>query len=463
MLRPVAARRQQLRRSLSLAQAVALGIGGTIGGGVYVLVGAAAGKAGPAALLAFVLAFTASVLIALPYAELACRFPTAGGGYAFAREVLGARAGFVMGWGFWGAYLFISGYVTLGFGGYLHVLTGVPTSAGACAVIAICLMLNLLGARITGVAQAVVVAVAVGGLLAFGAWGLGSIEPANLDPLAPKGAEGVLLASLLTFLAFGGFDMVAAAGEEIERPERNLPRAILITLAAVLGVYLLVCVVAIGVMSSDALASSSAPLADAAQSFGGPHARALVMGTALLTLAATTNATMLVTSRISFAMARDRLLPSVLADVRPRSGAPAPALVLSASLLALVALVLSSAAAASIGGFLYVLHFVVPLVVLIVLRRRGADTRAAFSTPAPRVVLPLAFAACGVLVAASGTDGALGGLAWLTVGVIGHAAARRRRFRRQEPAWKRNKVGSCRRQRSSSGVAKPSRSTVGRT
>ncbi len=84
---------------------------------MYVLVGAAAGAAGPAALLAFAFAFLASLLIALPYAELACRFPLAGGGYAFARAVFGPHVGFLMGWTFWGAYLFISGYVTLGVGG----------------------------------------------------------------------------------------------------------------------------------------------------------------------------------------------------------------------------------------------------------------------------------------------------------------------------------------------------------
>lgn len=106
-----------LRRGMGLGEAVALGVGGTIGGGIFVLVGSAAGAAGPGALIAFGLAFLASLAIAVPYAELACRYPEAGGGYAFARILLGRRLGFLMGWGFWGAYVFISGYVTLGFGG----------------------------------------------------------------------------------------------------------------------------------------------------------------------------------------------------------------------------------------------------------------------------------------------------------------------------------------------------------
>jgi APA family basic amino acid/polyamine antiporter len=82
-----------LRRMLGLREAVALGIGGTVGGGIFVLVGAAAGTAVPAAVLAYLLAFAASLAIVLPYAELACRLPLAGGGYAFVRAVLGPELG----------------------------------------------------------------------------------------------------------------------------------------------------------------------------------------------------------------------------------------------------------------------------------------------------------------------------------------------------------------------------------
>src|SRR5215471_11479489 len=167
---------QQLRRVLTLREAVALGVGGTIGGGIFVLVGAAAGRAGPGALLAFVLAFAVSLLIAMPYAELACRYPLAGGGYAFARAVLGQHWGFLMGWGYWGAYIFVSGYVTLGFGGYLHALTGWPPVLGALALIAISTAINLMGVKLSGLAQRVVIGVAIVALLVFSMLGLPHIH-----------------------------------------------------------------------------------------------------------------------------------------------------------------------------------------------------------------------------------------------------------------------------------------------
>jgi basic amino acid/polyamine antiporter, APA family len=422
-------RGQRLRRELGLGEAVALGIGGTVGGGVYVLVGAAAGRAGPAALLAFGLAFLAALLIALPYAELACRYPLAGGGYAFARAVLGPRWGFLMGWGYWGAYVFVSGYVTLGFGGYLAAVTGVPPVAGAVGLVAACLGVNLLGVRVSGRAQAAVVGVALLGLAGFALWGLPSLDPARLEPFLPHGWHGVLAAALLAFLAFGGFDMVAAAGEEIARPERNLPRAILLTLASVLGLYLLVCLVAVGVLPGGDLGASPAPLADAANRFGGAGARRLVVLTALLTTAATANAVLLVTSRITFAMARDRLLPGALAAVGERAAVPWASLAANALLLGLVALTGSVAFAAAAGGFLYVAHFVPPLLALVLLRRRsGREAPApAFATPLPGLVLSLAFAACAVLLAGSGVTGAAVGLGWLAAGLAGHrlVAARR--------------------------------------
>ena len=410
---------RQLRRVLTLREAVALGVGGTIGGGIFVLVGAAAGRAGPGTLLAFVLAFCMSLLIALPYAELACRYPLAGGGYAFARALLGRHWGFLMGWGYWGAYIFISGYVTLGFGGYLHALTGLPAIPGALILIGISTAINLIGVRLSGLAQSIVIGVAIVALLGFGVLGLPHIHLAQFTPFLPSGFGGVVLATLLAFLAFGGFDMVAAAGEEIASPERNLPRAILLTLFVVLGLYLLVTFVALGTLPWNTLGSSSAPLAAAATAFLGPAGRQFTAVAAILTTAATGNAVLVVTSRVSFAMARDGLLPVPLASVNSRRGVPWMAVLLNGFLLALVALTGSVLVVAAVGGFLYVLHFVFPLVALVVLRRRGGQ-QPAFRVPVPWIVLPLAFGGCLLLLVTSGWTGVLGGLGWLLIGLLAY-------------------------------------------
>jgi APA family basic amino acid/polyamine antiporter len=415
-----------LRRALGLPQAVGLGIGGTVGGGIFVLVGEAAGASGPAALIAFAIAFGAAVLIALPYAELSCRLPRAGGGYAFAREVLGERAGFVMGWGYWGAYLFLSIFITLGFGGYLEAMTGIDRLAGALALVAGCAALNLAGVRVAGGTQLAVVALAVGGLAAFSVWGLPDVDAGRLEPLFPRGVDALAPAALLAFLAFGGFDMISAAAEEVEDPERNLPRAILLTLASVLAIYLAVTLVALGTLGWSALGASPAPLADAAERFGGEPGRALTVGVALLTTAATGNAVLVVTSRISYAMARDELLPAKLAAIGERTGAPWAAVAANGALMALLASIGTVGLGTAAGGFLYALHFVPPLLALALLRRRG-DPHPAFETPWAAAVLPLALAGCLLLVAASGATGAAVGSAWLAVGCAAHVLAQRRR------------------------------------
>jgi len=238
--------------------------------------------------------------------------------------------------------------------------------------------------------------------------------------------EALAPAALLAFLAFGGFDMISAAGEEIDEPERNLPRAIMLTLAAVLALYLAVTLVALGTLGWSALGASPAPLADAAARFAGGPGRTLTVAVALLTTAATANAVLVVTSRISYAMARDGLLPSVLESVSPRTGAPWATVAANGGLIALLAVLGTADLGTAAGGFLYALHFVPPLIALIILRRGGGPPPS-FQTPLPGIVLPLALAACGLFVAATGPAGFAAGGAWLAAGSVGYALVRRRR------------------------------------
>jgi APA family basic amino acid/polyamine antiporter len=399
---------------------VSLGVGGTIGGGIFVLIGEGGAVAGPGVLVSFGLAFLAALVIALPYAELACLFPLAGGGYAMTRQVIGDHWGFLMGWSFWGGYLFVSGYVTVGFGGYLAQLTGVPVTLGALLLIATSTLVNLGGIKLSGRWQNVVIVLGIAVLVLFGIVGVSTVRAEALTPFFPGGFAGVAAATLLTFLAFGGFDMVAAAGEEVVDPRRNLPKAIILTLFLVLGLYLLVAFATVGTLPPDRLATA-APLADAAVELIGPAGGVLMSVAAVLTTAATANAVLVVTSRISFAMARDGLLPSPLALVSRSTRVPWVAVVLNGGLFAVVAAVVSIPLAAKIGGFLYVLHFVFPLIGLIVVKRRNlpSDERR-FRVPMVEIVLPLAFTACVALFIASGVVGLVGAVTWLVLGLVAH-------------------------------------------
>jgi APA family basic amino acid/polyamine antiporter len=280
----------RLRAHLTLRSAVALGVGGTVGGGVFVLTGVAAGAAGPGAWLAFVLGTAVVALIALPYTEVATRAPRAGGGYAFVQEALGERWGFLMGWGYGGAWLLGSGYVTVGFGRYVHALCGLPVLPASVALVTACTALNVFGLGPSARAQMALTAVTLIGLVAFVSWGAGRIDTSRLTPLVPHGAHGLLFATVLAFLALNGFDAIAAASEEMRDPARTLPRAILLTLLIVGTLYVGVALVALGTLPLEALTHSPAPLAAAAAGFGGGNARVLVLATAVFTIAATANA-----------------------------------------------------------------------------------------------------------------------------------------------------------------------------
>src|SRR5437016_2569291 len=122
---------------------------------------------------------------------------------------------------------------------------------------------------------------------------------------------------------------------------------------------------------------------------------------------------------VDFAMARDGALPRVVARVHPTTGVPWAAVLLNGILLALVALTGSVVLVATVGGFLYVLHFLFTLVALVIVRRRGGPSPA-FHTPAPRILLPLAFAGCLLLLVTSGWTGVLGGLGWLCIGLLAY-------------------------------------------
>lgn len=433
---------EKLRQTLGLRELVAVGVGGTIGGAIFVLVGNMLDQAGPVgALLAFVLAALVALLIALPYTELACRYPLAGGGYAFVQAILGQHWGFLMGWLYAGSWLFIGSYVALGSGVYFHqVIAGTlagdvpPLASSLCLIIGL-VCVQLMGGKIFGWVQKLLVSLICitligGGLISLYYMGTG-LRGASLSHFAlslPHGIGGMLAMTPLAFLALAGFDMVATTGEEVNQPQRTLPLAILLTLGSVLLLYLLVTCVTAGVLSGHAHLMTKTPLADVAgQLFGNPG-QVLIAIVAVCTTAATANAVLLATSRITFAMARDDLLPSFLARVHPKTGVPVGAIVGNGVILALLTLTNAIGLLATIGSMLYVLQFVFPLVALMIVQRR-ASTRAspAFRTPTPWLVLPLALGGCVLLIISAVTASGLWGISleggWVAAGLVIYSIA----------------------------------------
>ncbi len=462
-------RAPKLQRTMGLRELISLGIGGTIGGAIFVLVGMMIGQAGSlGALLSFVVAAGVALLILLPYTELSCRYPSAGGGYAFAYVILGRHWGFLMGWIYASAWLFIGSYVVLGFGHYFHqALTGLLPFVkdsnpflSSIGLIVVLTAINLAGGQFFGrVQKGIVLPVAVI-LMVGSAAGLvyitASLHNGALFALIlPHSIGGVLAMAPFAFLALAGFDMIATTGEEIKNPQRALPFAFLITLGVVLLLYLLVTATTAGALSSQQLHSKT-PLADAARQIFGGSGQQVIALIAALTTAATVNAVLIATSRVTFAMARDGLIPRFFAKLHPETKVPWVAVLANGLFLMLFAFIGNVGLLAAIGSFLYVLQFLFPLIAVIVARRRSPII-STFKTPAPYVIIPLAFGGCLLLLGAalytSGQAGVKLGVAWLLFGGVTYALAqtvltyvRRRSYLKKGYAATRHEIALLKKQ-----------------
>jgi APA family basic amino acid/polyamine antiporter len=324
-----------------------------------------------------------------------------------------------MGWAYWGGYLIASGYVTLGFGGYLEQLSGLPRVPAAVGLVIVLALLNLRGVRVSSRFQTLLVAFEVTALFVIAGVGSMHARPALLTPFMPQGWSGVIAASLVAFLAFGGFDQVAAMGDEVHEPRRTLPCAILTSLLLVLILYLGLLYAALGSVPWQELSASTAPLALAAQEFLGGGVSVAVPLLALVATTATANALVLVTSRVLFAMAADGQVPTVLGRVAGRQQVPILAILVSVAGMILVAASGDLSLVVDATGFLYAGGFILTLAAYFRLRQRGTGSGSAFTVPAYPWV-PLAALALTSVVLLQARSGALVGIFWLALGGAVH-------------------------------------------
>ena len=257
----------RLARDLTLLDATLIGVGAMIGAGIFVLIGIAAGIAGPALIITFVLNGLIALLTAMSYAELGACYHNAGGGYLWIKESLPKVYGFLSGWMDWFGHSVACSLYALGFGAYFGFVLnewnvtlpdwGFFSPQKMLAVGAAILFgyVNFRGARETGKIGNLVTMAKIFILLLFVGFGLevmfrdGSWQTA-LRPFFPNGVGGVFKAMGLTFIAFQGFEIIAQSSEEIKNPKRNIPLAIFFSLLIVVPIYLLVAFVAIGTVET---------------------------------------------------------------------------------------------------------------------------------------------------------------------------------------------------------------------
>lgn len=399
----------ELRRALGLADAVGIGFGAIVGAGIFVVTGIAAGVAGPAIVLALPLAGVAAAANALSSAELAASYPQAGGTYEYGYRVLHPLAGFAAGWMFLASKTAAAGTVGLGLAAYLErVAPGVPGRAVALAAIAVFTLVNALGVKKSSAVNLAIVALSTASLVLFCAFALPRFDAARLEPLAPAGWRGTLEAAALLFFAYTGYARVATLGEEVREPRTTIPRAILITVSGVSVLYLLVVVAAVGAVGAEVLARGAAPLADAAGAMGAPWLETIVSAGAVCAMLGVLLSQLLGLSRMVFAMARRGDLPSPLAKVDGRSGAPVRAVVLVGAAAAVAAAFGTLRGIAAAASFAILLYYAVANLAALRMPREAKLY--------PDFVPVVGLAACALLAASLSPRTAIVGFAVLAAG-----------------------------------------------
>lgn len=306
-----------LQRRLGAGGAIVIGLASMMGAGVFFVWAPAAQAAGSGLIVGLVIAGLIATLNALSSAQLAMVHPVSGGTYAYARATVGPWTGFAAGWLFLAGKTASVGAIALVAGGYLW-----PEYARAVAIAAVVVLaaVNMTGIRSTAAVSTVIVAIVFAGLAAIVVAALGNLSATPPVGESVGGPYGILQSAGLLFFCFAGYARMATLGEEVREPRRTIPRAILAALAIVLVVYATVGVLSLVALGPDALAASTAPLADlvGAASPLGAVVR-VVAGIACLGSLAGILAGL---SRTSLAMARERDLPLALGYISGRTHAP---------------------------------------------------------------------------------------------------------------------------------------------
>ncbi len=386
-----------LIRDLSLFDITMVGVGAMIGAGIFVLTGIAAGTAGPALILAFALNGVLTIFTAMVYAELGSAIPEAGGGYLWVKEGLPTWNAFLAGWMSWFAHAVAGSLYALGFGSYFdfvlrnfHVtlfgLSGEPLQKLLAVGVAVLFVLvNFRGVSETGMVGNVVTIGKILILALFIGSGFLAINshPEYMDkftPFAPEGITGVLVAMGLTFIAFEGYEIIVQAGEEVKNPRRNIPKAIFISLAIVIPIYILVAFTALGAVNPGSPEPTwkwlgdhaELGLAEAARQFMPLGTTLLLIGGLLSTMSAL-NATTFSSTRVSFAMGRDRNLPDFFSKIHERTRTPYLALFLSGAFIIFIALAMPIEDVAAATSLMFMLLFLQVNIAVITIRKKHGD------------------------------------------------------------------------------------------
>lgn len=411
------------KRKIGFWSIVLLGINSIIGSGIFLLPNKAMNLIGPASLLVILFDMLLVVTIALCFAEAGGMFKKNGGPYVYAKEAFGDFIGFEVGFMKWAISIIAWATMAVGFTTALSKVW--PTSQNPIIknslIIGILVglgIINILGVNISKVLNNVITVGKLVPLVIFVAVGIFLIKGSNFTPMFPNGVyQGGSFgaAALLIFYAFTGFESIAVAAEDMENPEKNIPKAIIVVMIIVSLFYLLIQAVSIGILGPE-LATSTTPIATASAKFLGSGGGILVTAGTLISIGGINIAASFITPRTAVALAEDGLLPKVMAKYN-KKGTPYVAIIVTVALAIPVALSGSFTQLAAISVVSRFAQYVPTCLAILVLRKKRPDLTSSFRVPFGPVIPAIAVIVSIWLLTQSSMEKILWGLGGLILGV----------------------------------------------
>jgi len=373
----------ELKRHMGLFQLTMYGTGLILGAGIYVLIGEAAGFAGDSVWIAFALGSVVALFAGFSYAELSSIFPKAAAEYVFIKNAFKNNFfAFLIGWLTAVTSIITAATVALGFGGYFAEFVNIPIIISAIGLLVILSIVNFVGIRESAWTNTIFTIIEASGLILIIIIGFTFANPEPVNYIeSPSGFTGIVIAFVLIFFAFIGFEDMANIAEEVKKPKKTLPRAIILSVVIAGILYVLVSLAVVRVVNWEELANSSAPIALVAERGLGAEAHILLSSIALFAITNTVLITLVAGSRIFYGMAKEKVFPNIIGKIHFKTKTPWVAVIVILITSIAFTLIGDIVIVANITVFAIVITFAAVNLAVIVLRYTEPDIERKFKVP----------------------------------------------------------------------------------
>lgn len=429
-------KQMELKKGLGLLDIFAIATGAMISSGLFILPGLAFAKAGPAMILAYIIAGILVLPTIFSKAELVTAMPKAGGDYFYITRSMGLPAGTISGLASWFSLSLKSAFALVGMGIFALLidptLSMVEIKIIALVLCLIFMTLNLLGIKEAGTTQIILVFMLIAILALYVIRGFVMVTPAKFTPFAPNGLFAVLATAGFVFISFGGLTKVASIAEEVKNPKINVPLGMLLAYIVVLALYAAVAFVTVGVLDFDILGNSLTPISDGARTFWSTTGVVITAIAAILAFVSTANAGIMSASRYPLAMSRDHIMPAVFLKINKKFKTPHIAIICTTAFMIIIILFLDlKVLVEAASTMLLLLYISANLAVIIMRESKLQNYQPSFRSPLYPYIQIIAIISYGFLIYDMGRDTLLITLVFILCAVFWYLIYVRQRISRE--------------------------------